>query len=96
MRDIGGLPPAVQLRPIWCWLIVGSGRTEEDRNAMAVVDASVVVDWVAPSVDLKGPAGALLQRLAATDEALFGPALLLEEVANALLTGIRRGQMDRP
>lgn len=57
---------------------------------MLVVDASVVVDWVAPDVDPSLPAVRLLDRLAADDEELIAPRLLAEEVANALLTGIRR------
>jgi predicted nucleic acid-binding protein len=61
---------------------------------MPVVDASVVVDWVAPDVDQALPAGALLRRLAADQQELFGPRLLIEEVSNALLTGIRRGRWD--
>jgi predicted nucleic acid-binding protein len=59
-----------------------------------VVDASVVVDWVAPDADPKGPAMGLLTRLAKVDEPLYAPRLLMEEVANALLTGIRRGRWD--
>lgn len=55
-----------------------------------VVDASVVVDWVAPDVESDAPALALLDRLAERDEPLAAPRLLLHEVANALLTGIRR------
>jgi predicted nucleic acid-binding protein len=61
---------------------------------MPVVDASVVVDWVAPDVDPEGPAGRLLTDLAGRGEALYGPSLLGQEVANALLTGIRRGRWD--
>jgi predicted nucleic acid-binding protein len=59
-----------------------------------VVDASVVTDWVAPDVDLSGPAGQLLARLAAAGTPLYAPALLLLEVGNALLTGCRRGRWD--
>jgi predicted nucleic acid-binding protein len=55
-----------------------------------VVDASVVVDWVAPDVDPELPAVAALARLAAEEAELLAPRLLLEEVANALLTGVRR------
>ena len=55
-----------------------------------VVDASVVVDWVAPAVDPDGPAARLLARLADTGEPLLAPRLLPEEVSNALVTGIRR------
>jgi len=57
-----------------------------------VIDASVVVDWVAPDVDPGLPAGALLARLADADAELLAPRLLMEEVSNALLTGIRRGR----
>lgn len=57
---------------------------------MPVVDASVVVDWVAPDADPNGAAGRLLDRLVATADQLFVPRLLLQEVANALLTGVRR------
>ncbi len=59
---------------------------------MPVVDASVVVDWVAPGVDPELPAVALLARLAADRAELLGPRLLMEEVSNALLTGVRRGR----
>ena len=57
---------------------------------MPVVDASIVVDWVAPGADPEGPAGRLLRRLG--DDPLPAPRLLLEETANALVTGIRRGR----
>jgi len=57
-----------------------------------VVDASIVVDWVAPTADPTSPAMATLRRLAAENAELVAPRLLLEEVANALLTGIRRGR----
>jgi predicted nucleic acid-binding protein len=57
-----------------------------------VVDASVVVDWVAPDVDPDGPAMAALSQLAAADAELLAPRLLLEEVSNALLTGVRRAR----
>jgi predicted nucleic acid-binding protein len=59
---------------------------------MPVVDASVVVDWVAPDVDPTLPAVALLARLAAGDAEVMAPRLLMEEVSNALLTGVRRGR----
>jgi len=55
-----------------------------------VVDASVVVDWVAPNADPGLPAVAVLSRLAADDAELLAPRLLIEEVSNALLTGVRR------
>lgn len=59
---------------------------------MPVVDASVVVDWVAPDADDRGPAARLLSRLAHGGESLAAPRLLSEEVGNALLTGVRRGR----
>ena len=57
---------------------------------MPVVDASIVVDWVAPGIDSQGPAGRLLSRLAEEAAPILAPRLLLEETANALVTGIRR------
>jgi len=57
---------------------------------MPVVDASIVVDWVAPGVDPHGPAGRLLRRLARGSAPLLAPRLLFEEVGHALITGIRR------
>jgi predicted nucleic acid-binding protein len=59
-----------------------------------VVDASVVVDWVAPGVDPNTPALAALAHLAEADAELLAPRLLLEEVSNALLTGVRRGRWN--
>jgi predicted nucleic acid-binding protein len=61
-----------------------------------VVDASVVVDWVAPDVDRSLPAVALLAQLAGQEAELLAPRLLMEEVSNALLTGIRRGRWSGP
>ena len=57
---------------------------------MPVVDASVVVDWVAPDVDASSAAMATLRCLAKERADLLAPRLLFEEVANALLTGVRR------
>lgn len=57
---------------------------------MPVVDAGVVVDWVAPDADPELPAFAALARLVADDAELLAPRLLMEEVSNALLTGVRR------
>jgi predicted nucleic acid-binding protein len=59
-----------------------------------VVDASIVVDWVAPGSDPEGPARRFLDELAASGAPVIGPRLLLEEVSNALLTGCRRGRWD--
>jgi len=61
---------------------------------VTVVDASVVVDWVAPDVDPTNPARRLLRQLAEASATVFAPRLLFEEVANALLTGCRRGRWD--
>lgn len=61
---------------------------------MPVVDASIVVDWVAPRCDLDSPAMRLLDRLVRREEPLLSPRLMLEEVANALITGIRRQRWD--
>lgn len=58
---------------------------------MPVVDASVVVDWIAPDPDVAdGLARRVLTRWAQADEPVVGPRLLREEVTNALLTGVRR------
>ncbi|MDQ3708232.1 MAG: type II toxin-antitoxin system VapC family toxin [Actinomycetota bacterium] len=57
---------------------------------MPVVDASVVVDWVAPDADPELPTLAALARLAVDDAELLAPRLLMEEVSNALLSGVRR------
>ena len=63
---------------------------------MPVVDASVAIDWVAPGVDPSLPSIAVLDRPAdqGDDQGddLIAPRLFAEEVANALLTGIRRGR----
>jgi predicted nucleic acid-binding protein len=61
---------------------------------MPVVDASVVVDWVAPDADDDGPALQLLTQLIDSRERVLGPRLLIEEVTNALLTGCRRRRWD--
>jgi predicted nucleic acid-binding protein len=55
-----------------------------------VVDASVVVDWVAPDADPELPALGVLARFAADEPELLAPRLLIEEVSNALLSGVRR------
>lgn len=59
---------------------------------MPVVDASVVVDWIAPGVHARSASVLLLHRLAAGDTELVAPRLLMEEVSNALLTGVRQGR----
>ena len=57
---------------------------------MPVVDASVVVDWVAPDSDPGSRARRLLTDWADADAHVLAPRLLHEEVANALLAGVRR------
>jgi predicted nucleic acid-binding protein len=57
---------------------------------VTVVDASVVVDWVAPGIEEGSPALVTLRRLAEERHDITAPRLLVEEVANALLTGVRR------
>ena len=59
-----------------------------------VVDASVVVDWVAPDADPEGPARRLLKRLARANATVLAPRLMREEVSNALLSGVRRQRWD--
>jgi predicted nucleic acid-binding protein len=59
-----------------------------------IVDASVVVDWIAPDADAEGPAAQCLRRLAEAETVIAAPPLLRQEVANALLSGVRRGRWD--
>lgn len=59
-----------------------------------VVDASVVVDWVAPDADPASGAMVALHRLVSDEAELLAPRLLLQEVANALLTGVRRQRWE--
>jgi len=53
-----------------------------------------VVDWVTPDVAADAPAMTALAQLAAADAELLAPQLMIEEVANALLTGVRRGRWN--
>lgn len=57
---------------------------------MPVIDASVVIDWVAPDASLNSPSVLLFNNLAMHDAEIVGPRLLFEEVSNALISGIRR------
>lgn len=59
---------------------------------MPVVDASVVVDLVAPDVGSAAPARVLFGKWAAAGTEPAAPSLLWLETSNALLTGIRRGR----
>ncbi len=61
---------------------------------MPVVDASVVVDLVAPGIGVDVPARQLMKELAAEHAEIVAPALMWLETANAMLTGIRRGRWD--
>ncbi len=57
---------------------------------MPVVDASVVIEWISPVSAASSPAINFFNRLAAEEAEVIGPRLLLEEVSNALVSGIRR------
>ena len=59
---------------------------------MPVVDASVVVDLIAPDVGPDSPARALFAGWAQAGTEVLAPGLLWLETANALLTGVRRGR----
>jgi len=61
---------------------------------MPVLDASLVVDCIAPDVALSSPALRTLVRLKNEGAELIGPRLLLAECANALLMGIRQGRWN--
>lgn len=60
----------------------------------AVLDASVVVDLVAPDVPPEEAGAAALGLLAARGVAFVAPGLLPHEVRNALLTGVRQGRWE--
>lgn len=59
---------------------------------MPVVDASLVVGWVAPPLPEHAPALRTLARLAASDHRLYAPRLMAEEVLNTLIVSVRRGR----
>lgn len=59
-----------------------------------IVDASVVVDLVAPDADPQGPSWQVFRRLAASEVLVVAPRLMWAEVADALLSGVRRGRWD--
>lgn len=61
---------------------------------MPVVDASVIVEVLAPDVAAGSPATVLMTRLAVAGDEVVAPALLWLETSNALLSGIRRGRWD--
>jgi predicted nucleic acid-binding protein len=62
----------------------------EKSSSMPVVDASIVIEWISPDADNSSPALRLFNRMAAEGNELLAPRLLLEEVSNALVSGIRR------
>ncbi len=68
----------------------GSGQWDE--APMPVLDASVVVDCVAPGIDSSSSAVRTMRRLSSERAELIAPRLLLVECANALLTGVKRGK----
>jgi predicted nucleic acid-binding protein len=59
---------------------------------MPVLDASVLIDAIAPDVLPNAPAVRTLARLSSQRAELVGPRLLMTESANALLMGIRKGR----
>jgi predicted nucleic acid-binding protein len=61
---------------------------------MPVVDASIVVDLVAPDVGSNAPARILFGKWVSGGVEPVAPALLWLETGNALLTGVRRGRWD--
>ncbi len=73
-----------------------AGFAPSATEPMTVVDASVIVDCVAPRVSVTSPAITTLRRLADEGQELAAPRLLIEEVANALLTGLRRSRWSGP
>jgi predicted nucleic acid-binding protein len=61
---------------------------------LAIVDASVVVEFVAPDADVTQPVHALFKQWGHAGENLHAPAMLPLEVMNALLTGTCRGRWE--
>lgn len=61
---------------------------------MTIVDASVVVEFLAPDADDTTLAARLFERWAQDGAELHAPALLSLEVMYALLTGVRRQRWD--
>jgi predicted nucleic acid-binding protein len=57
-----------------------------------VVDASLIVAFVAPTADDHARARAVLEHWSATGAELAAPRLMWEETLNALRSGIRRGR----
>lgn len=61
---------------------------------MAIVDASVVVEFIAPDADTTSDTQQLFDTWGQAGEELHAPSVLPLEVMNALLTGIRRQRWD--
>ena len=61
---------------------------------MAIVDASVVVEFIAPDADTTSVIQQLFDCWAQTGEELHAPSMLPLEATNALLTGVRRQRWD--
>src|SRR5438128_12292248 len=57
---------------------------------IAVVDASVVIDWIAPGADPSSPSMKTLHRLFRANDPVIAPELLYVECASALVAGVRR------
>lgn len=71
-----------------------SSRIERSGRVLAVVDASVVVEFLAPDAGDTEGAALLFDHWAQIGEGLHAPAMLPLEVMNALLTGVRRRRWD--
>jgi predicted nucleic acid-binding protein len=54
-----------------------------------VVDATIVVDWISPDSSSTLPAHDVFIKLAVDEANLTAPSLLFQEIANALLVGVR-------
>jgi predicted nucleic acid-binding protein len=61
---------------------------------LAIVDASLVVEILAPDTDDTEATQLLFDRWSQTGESLHAPAMLPLEVMNALLTGVRRQRWE--
>jgi predicted nucleic acid-binding protein len=61
---------------------------------VAIVDASVIVEFIAPDADTASVTQQLFDWWVQTGEKLHAPSMLPLEVMNALLTGVRRQRWD--
>jgi len=70
-----------------------SGAAGWRRGAViAVVDASVVIDWIVPRVDPSSPSMKTLRRLIRANDPVIAPEILYVECASALVAGVRRSR----